>query len=52
MSDGFDLRVISLGAGVQSTALYRMAVMEIVGPKPDFAILQTLRLNLIGFTTI
>lgn len=38
MSEEFDLRVISLGAGVQSTALYRMAVMGIVGPKPDFAI--------------
>ena len=33
-----DLRTISLGAGVQSTALYLMAVDGILGPKPDVAI--------------
>ena len=35
----YDLRVISLGAGVQSSTLYRMAALgEIPGPKPDVAI--------------
>ena len=34
----FDLRIISLGAGVQSSALYRLAVLGEVGPKPDYAI--------------
>ena len=34
----FDLRTISLGAGVQSSAIYRMAVMGEIGPKPDYAI--------------
>lgn len=35
----FDLVVISLGAGVQSSALYRMAALgEIDGPRPDVAI--------------
>lgn len=39
MSDDFDLRVISLGAGVQSSTLYRMAALgEIPGPKPDMAV--------------
>ena len=33
-----DLRVLSLGAGVQSTTLYLMAVEGAVGPKPDVAI--------------
>ena len=37
MSD-FDLRVISLGAGVQSTTLYRMAALGEIGPMPDAAI--------------
>lgn len=37
-SDAYDLRVISLGAGVQSSALYRLAVMGEIGPKPDYAI--------------
>ena len=37
--EDFDLRVISLGAGVQSSALYRMAALgEIDGPMPDVAI--------------
>ncbi len=34
----YDLRIISLGAGVQSSALYRMAVMGEIGPRPDYAI--------------
>ena len=34
----FDLRTISLGAGVQSSAIYRMAVMGVIGPRPDYAI--------------
>ncbi len=34
----FDLRYLSLGAGVQSTALYLMACEGVVGPKPDVAI--------------
>lgn len=38
MDEHFDLRTISLGAGVQSSALYRMAVMGLIGPKPDYAI--------------
>lgn len=33
-----DLRTISLGAGVQSTTLYLMAVRGEIGPKPDAAI--------------
>jgi hypothetical protein len=33
-----DLRVISLGAGVQSTALYLLAVEGRIGPRPDVAI--------------
>jgi hypothetical protein len=33
-----DLRVISLGAGVQSTALYLMALDGELGPRPDVAI--------------
>lgn len=37
-SPDFDMRTISLGAGVQSSALYRMAVIGMVTPKPDFAI--------------
>lgn len=37
MSD-VDLRVISLGAGVQSTTLYRMAAHGLLTPKPDVAI--------------
>ena len=36
--EDFDLRTISLGAGVQSSAIYRMAVMGEIGPKPDYAI--------------
>ena len=37
--DDFDLRGISLGAGVQSSTMYRMAALgEIPGPMPDFAI--------------
>ena len=36
--DDFDLRTISLGAGVQSSAIYRMAVMGEIGPRPDYAI--------------
>ena len=38
MSKDFDLRTISLGAGVQSSALYRLAVMGEITPKPDYAI--------------
>ena len=38
MKDDFDLRTISLGAGVQSSAIYRMAVMGEIGPRPDYAI--------------
>jgi hypothetical protein len=39
LSDDFDLRVISLGAGVQSSTLYRMAALgEIPGPRPTHAI--------------
>jgi len=34
----YDLRYISLGAGVQSTALYLMAVEGELTPKPDFAL--------------
>ena len=34
----YDLRYISLGAGVQSTALYLMAVEGELTPKPDFAV--------------
>ena len=34
----FDLRYISLGAGVQSTALYLMAVEGEITPMPDFAV--------------
>jgi hypothetical protein len=34
----FDLRVISLGAGVQSSAMYWLADAEVIGPKPDVAI--------------
>lgn len=34
----FDLRVISLGAGVQSTALYLMACEGVLEPLPDHAI--------------
>lgn len=34
----FDLRTISLGAGVQSTTLYLLAVEGAVGPMPDCAI--------------
>ena len=37
MSD-FDLRVISLGAGVQSSTLYLMAVEGLLTPRPDLAI--------------
>ena len=33
-----DLRVISLGAGVQSSALYLMALDGEIGPRPDVAI--------------
>jgi len=33
-----DLRTISLGAGVQSSACYRLAVMGEIGPRPDYAI--------------
>lgn len=33
-----DLRVISLGAGVQSSALYLMAVEGVIGPMPHVAI--------------
>lgn len=38
MAEDFDLRTISLGAGVQSSAIYRMAVMGEIGPRPDYAI--------------
>jgi hypothetical protein len=38
MDDDFDMRTISLGAGVQSSAIYRMAVMGEIGPRPDYAI--------------
>ena len=34
----FDLRYISLGAGVQSTAMYLMAVEGELTPMPDFAV--------------
>lgn len=35
----YDLRIIALGAGVQSTTMYRMAALgEIDGPRPDVAI--------------
>lgn len=34
----FDLRVISLGAGVQSTTMYRMAAVGELTPMPDAAI--------------
>jgi len=34
----FDLRVLSLGAGVQSTALYAMAALGKIRPRPDVAI--------------
>lgn len=34
----FDLRAISLGAGVQSSALYILALEGVVGPLPDLAI--------------
>jgi len=34
----YDLRTISLGAGVQSTALYLMACEGLIGPLPDAAI--------------
>ncbi len=34
----FDLRIISLGAGVQSTAMYLMALDGELTPKPDYAI--------------
>lgn len=37
-ADTIRLRVISLGAGVQSTTLALMAAHEIVGPRPDCAI--------------
>lgn len=38
-NEHFDMRIISLGAGVQSSTLYRMAALgEIPGPKPDYAI--------------
>lgn len=33
-----DLRIVSLGAGVQSTALYLMALDGEIGPLPDYAI--------------
>lgn len=36
--DNTDLRTISLGAGVQSTALYLMALDGLIGPMPDVAI--------------
>jgi len=37
--EDFDLRTISLGAGVQSSTMYRMAALgEIPGPKPSHAI--------------
>lgn len=38
VDDPFDLRIISLGAGVQSSALYLMALDGIIGPMPDYAI--------------
>jgi hypothetical protein len=34
----FDLRVLSLGAGVQSSTLYWLADAGVIGPKPDVAI--------------
>ena len=37
-NEDYDLRILSLGAGVQSSALYRMAVMGEIGPKPSYAI--------------
>ena len=37
MSD-FDLRILSLGAGVQSTAVYLMASEGMFGDRPDYAI--------------
>ncbi len=38
MPDEFSLRVISLGAGVQSSTLYHLAAMGLVGPMPQAAI--------------
>lgn len=40
MSEGknFDLRIISLGAGVQSSAMYRMAALGMFDVVPDYAI--------------
>ena len=34
----FDLRVISLGAGVQSSAMYRMAALGLYEDMPDYAV--------------
>jgi len=34
----YDLRVLSLGAGVQSSALYLMALDGLITPRPDFAV--------------
>lgn len=39
------LQIISLGAGVQSTALMIMAERGEITPKPDFAIFQTHKQN-------
>ena len=38
--DNPQLRVLSLGAGVQSSVVALMADQEVFGPKPDIAIFE------------
>jgi hypothetical protein len=48
----FNLKVLSLGAGVQSSVMLLMADRGLLGEKPDVAILQILNGNQMKYMNI